>query len=254
MRNTAWEEVTRLYSACRLTFGTDKLPAISRVASAMQKKLQARYLADLWDTETLSRQLCWRCIDGEQAPRPAEYRAPSWSWASVDSGVIPGNTSKTYTVEVFRDDRILYIQELYYIHVRDITAHTTLSGSNPFDAVSEGSLILTCEHLLPLTNYEASQRPTDDLGFCELPSNWAIGNQSIRTSMIFDFSTEKKDMLYFLLINSSHYKENHMGEGLILKMTAVIPGQYRRVGYVEKRDFATRVLYILQYLSCNQNT
>jgi hypothetical protein len=159
----------------------------------------------------------------------------------VDSGAILGNPSKTYPREIICGSRWRKDEVLYGIYVRDITAHTTLSGPNPFGAVSGGTLTLSCEHLLPIIYYEKSQRPVGDLGFCKKPGNWAIGHCSICTPLVFDSSTETKDILYFLLINSSNYDRSYVGEGLILQITSIIPGQYRRAGYLEMRDYVISV-------------
>jgi hypothetical protein len=67
----------------------DKLPAISRIARIWQENTGDEYLAGLWKS-VLLQSLLWR-IDAEftilrRPPnsRPPSYRAPSWSWASVD--------------------------------------------------------------------------------------------------------------------------------------------------------------------------
>lgn len=47
--------------------------------------LQSRYLAGLWEIN-LIHQLAWRC-GYPVSTRPEKYRAPSWSWASIDSNI-----------------------------------------------------------------------------------------------------------------------------------------------------------------------
>lgn len=78
----AWTGYVREYSGKDLSHPEDKLPALSSVARQMQFHFEgARYLAGLWDLE-VERMLLWRVE--RSAVRPKVYRAPSWSWASLD--------------------------------------------------------------------------------------------------------------------------------------------------------------------------
>ncbi|KAF7539564.1 hypothetical protein G7054_g2076 [Neopestalotiopsis clavispora] len=65
----AWEQVVNLYTK---VFGDSN---------------QHTYLAGLWK-DTLPLGLCWMVEDGSKEPRPKDFRAPSWSWASIDSPII----------------------------------------------------------------------------------------------------------------------------------------------------------------------
>ncbi|KAL1393077.1 heterokaryon incompatibility protein-domain-containing protein [Phyllosticta capitalensis] len=96
-----WISVVCNFSSTRLSVPSDKLVAISGLAKDMKKRLQennmqrqkplgdstqnsAVYLAGLWE-EMLPMGLMWR-VPSQPLPRP-EYRAPSWSWASVEGPV-----------------------------------------------------------------------------------------------------------------------------------------------------------------------
>jgi hypothetical protein len=80
-----WCAQLSLYSKRALTYGRDKLPAISGLARVLARKIGSRYLAGLWE-EDLPRGLAWEWQgDGtDSSALPSSYRAPSWSWASVD--------------------------------------------------------------------------------------------------------------------------------------------------------------------------
>jgi hypothetical protein len=88
-----WSSLVTLYSSRNLTYPADKLTAFSAVAKAVKR--EGRYLAGLWESD-LPFNLLWKVyhvyfplageIDKRQV-RPATYRAPSWSWASVDGEV-----------------------------------------------------------------------------------------------------------------------------------------------------------------------
>ncbi|KAL2192364.1 hypothetical protein P885DRAFT_47879 [Corynascus similis CBS 632.67] len=67
-----WTCLVEAYSACDLTVPSDKLIAISGIAQHVAALLQAQ-----------------SGVPGKTS-RPAQYRAPSWSWASIDGPVRPG--------------------------------------------------------------------------------------------------------------------------------------------------------------------
>lgn len=87
---TGWNHLVCLYSRAQLTFPKDKLVAISGIARHFGSIIQDKYIAGLW-TSNLERQLCWGVDWKISSPGTKEkttvYRAPSWSWASIDEPV-----------------------------------------------------------------------------------------------------------------------------------------------------------------------
>jgi hypothetical protein len=85
-----WKGIVETYTACQLTYTRDKLIALSGVANLMEQALGDQYCAGLW-RENLATQLFW--ISGSDRQqlclRPDPYRAPSWSWASLDGLISP---------------------------------------------------------------------------------------------------------------------------------------------------------------------
>lgn len=85
--NTArflWYDLVSLYSRRSMTCPSDKLPAMSGIAKEYAKVLGSAYVAGLW-REFLVDELAWLPL--EPCTATSEYRAPSWSWASVDGSV-----------------------------------------------------------------------------------------------------------------------------------------------------------------------
>ncbi|KAK0622007.1 heterokaryon incompatibility protein-domain-containing protein [Bombardia bombarda] len=85
-----WDDIIEAYTQCDLTLPSDKLVALAALADFYQKETNKTYLAGLWK-EDIIQGLWWR-LDGRRMSlpklkRPPEYRAPSWSWASVDGAV-----------------------------------------------------------------------------------------------------------------------------------------------------------------------
>lgn len=80
-----WDEIVELYMDTNLTRPEDKLVAISGLAREVQKETKDVYYAGLWRRE-FERTLLWY-LHVPQRMKIGNYRAPSWSWASVDGKV-----------------------------------------------------------------------------------------------------------------------------------------------------------------------
>lgn len=128
-----WEFIVELYSPRQATLHYDKLVALSAVArtysenslSSAAWKERGTYLAGIWE-KSLPSSLLWRVQTDDIRPRPLEYRAPSWSWASVDAAVI----CEGRIMPVVNDD------------FKFISAQTRKVNSNEFGAVTDGTLVV----------------------------------------------------------------------------------------------------------------
>lgn len=103
--DTHWARLVEDFTSRSLTREMDKMPAIAGLATKFMehshaKAPGAKYLAGLWDykginpfggraypTSQLPLGLLWRRSSVEHMRSPASYRAPSWSWASLDGPV-----------------------------------------------------------------------------------------------------------------------------------------------------------------------
>ena len=87
--NDRWRKMVRSYVELSLTYESDRLPALSGVAKQMLPIRKGRYLAGLWE-DSLFEDLMWWVTetDSPQARRPKEWRAPSWSWASIEGRIL----------------------------------------------------------------------------------------------------------------------------------------------------------------------
>lgn len=90
-----WEAVVHFYMKRELTNPNDKLPALSGLAQLRKEARGGIYLAGLWQ-DSIIHDLCWYTnlnLDNTRrigtfdrfGRRPVDYRAPSWSWASLDT-------------------------------------------------------------------------------------------------------------------------------------------------------------------------
>ncbi|KAL2064515.1 hypothetical protein VTL71DRAFT_3652 [Oculimacula yallundae] len=86
LEQTKWLLIVLIYTQCSLTFGKDKLVAISGLAGRLSKDIGCKYLAGLWRRD-LEHQLLWKVNKTYPAPKQGVMRGPSWSWASVDGAI-----------------------------------------------------------------------------------------------------------------------------------------------------------------------
>lgn len=83
-----WMEIVEDYTNRDLSYPEDKLLAILGVASELGNFWKDTYLAGMWRT-ALVHQLAWmrHRVPSRRYMAPKQYRAPSWSWASIDGPV-----------------------------------------------------------------------------------------------------------------------------------------------------------------------
>jgi hypothetical protein len=116
-----WYETVAEYSIRSLTFAADKLPAMAGLASRVHDITEDQYLAGHWRCQ-LAKSLFWNRY--RRAWRRAIYRAPSWSWASMDGRI---------------GWRFLDTHEQYSeAAIKVIDAQTDVQGQNMFGRVTDG--------------------------------------------------------------------------------------------------------------------
>lgn len=81
----SWGSILSWYSNLSMTRPSDKLPALSGLASLAESALRCRYLYGIWNVN-LPYGLFWHPVNRPMI-QATEWRAPSWSWAALE-GVI----------------------------------------------------------------------------------------------------------------------------------------------------------------------
>jgi hypothetical protein len=139
-----WRRVIDKYTLCELTRAEDKLVAVSGLAQRVAAITNDIYLAGLW-ARHLEVQLMWVVQDPPTAkfpvpvlPESSNYRAPSWSWASVDGHVLMKTPEP--------DEDILTLVEIVSADVKAITEDRTGQVQSGFITVT-GVLIPAAYHL-----------------------------------------------------------------------------------------------------------
>lgn len=141
-----WRFMVMRFTQLDLTFGTDKLPALqgcaamhmASLATIKVKQQQDRqqssdleYVAGLW-RGSIFEDLLWH--SQKVLPRPEAWRAPSFSWASVDVAVIYSARLATLASEQYQPSNILCkLKEVFTKPVASVlgpvaSAHLRLSG------------------------------------------------------------------------------------------------------------------------------
>lgn len=137
-----WETILRSYSAKKLTVSTDKLPAMSAIASQFNTfAIAGKYLAGLWSCH-LPSGLLWKVPRASRVNNMGTldennciaYSAPTWSWASIhDAAVDYSEDLVTLDFETSGSD----LKNNAHIVGFDCAA----SGANPFGEVTPGAQI-----------------------------------------------------------------------------------------------------------------
>ncbi|KAJ3466554.1 hypothetical protein MRS44_004118 [Fusarium solani] len=84
-----WHDLVSKYSACSLTFPSDKLVAFAGVAKMIEAGRRDEYIAGAWQSTFLV-DLAWfltEYIEGLTPVSETATRAPSWSWLSLDGEI-----------------------------------------------------------------------------------------------------------------------------------------------------------------------
>ncbi|KAI1385210.1 HET-domain-containing protein [Hypoxylon trugodes] len=137
-----WRSFVMLYTGLHLTIPGDCLPALAGVARTFAEKRKSPYLSGLFQDSLLD-DLLWMTFNCEKS-RPQKWRAPSWSWASIEGLIEYQDGLITY-----QDDQVFLEKQeerIEFAFIEDCTS--TPAGLNEFGQVSSGSLRVTSQ-LLP---------------------------------------------------------------------------------------------------------
>jgi hypothetical protein len=200
-----WNKVVSTYTRSQLSFPRDKLVALAGIASRMnsQRIVEGHYLAGLWRAY-LPSELLWRIrTPGIYSVRADPYRAPSWSWASVD-------------VEVTRHlPRRSDMRPLCSVIETEVVPLT----DNVFGQVVFGRVVMRAKLF------------TSDKLRCKNYTHEA--DETSMLAMDIDPASIEAEALYFCLVDESRLlsRDNPAWRGLVLEPTCSMERTFQRVGY-----------------------
>jgi hypothetical protein len=201
----AWLSMIFMYTFRTISHSSDKLVAMAGIAEQFNHAFKDQYFAGLW-WKTLQLNLLWHIQDSSS--RPVGYRAPSWSWASVD-GLISARYREGKLKSGVHDIRQVTILECKV---------TLASQDLPYGQVQAG--VLKLKGLMREVIFEgSSQDMFAQLALDEEPEK--IGHAT------WDAKEERSGTMHVIPVLWDARGE--FVEGLVV--VNVNEGHYRRVGY-----------------------
>lgn len=145
-----WYGLVEDYSSRFLTEESDKLPALSGLAAKFFEVLSpSRYAAGLWvchmpsallwktrNTDSVYKQKKQRILSAFQPRRPISYRAPSWTWASIDGEISYESQRLTRTAEKSQETSADY--DFGAFRIRNVLVQ--VAGADLFGPICRASL------------------------------------------------------------------------------------------------------------------
>jgi hypothetical protein len=234
-----WNKLIEEYSKLNLTRETDRLPALSGIAAFREG---SNYLAGIW-TDHLPGSLCWTTEPSMLSPvrRPHKYRAPSFSWASVEGAIKYRSLLADYGTK--RKDWDIVPTRTGYVSTAIRSFSSTVEGEDPRGRVKAGYVELegytgaasvaqlyqekystVCE----LQQEDRYQKFYLDIPLCLCRSEPAEvrPHQSV---LLLLLECEKLPM-------SASYNHGYRVMVLVLRPSADITGAYERVGLICPAD------------------
>jgi Heterokaryon incompatibility protein (HET) len=244
-----WQTMLQPYTRRRLTRKSDILPAISGIAAHVHEKTSSCYLAGLWK-DNLPSDLLWKVsatlrdgirtfsgdIFGFSLLRTMPtYRAPTFSWASIDSEVEKSRGNFNTDSQI---DAVI------------LDAQCTLKGTNPFGEVTDGHIILESavvqadvtvrygddaesgsEHmgLFNLTHNGMTTYMTADLPLVECLA-WAESGVRERTMRRASVDDDLKSVTGSVFCVALYHNVNSTQAALVLGRSPKVRGAYERLG------------------------
>ncbi|KAK4618354.1 hypothetical protein CLAFUW4_12223 [Fulvia fulva] len=134
--HASWIAAVESFSSSKLTRMSDRLPALSGLASTYCKLTGDEYLAGHWSKDLAKGSLLWRAQSPRSRPTSSTYRAPSWSWASVDGPVLYPQQERSQHLGTYFSTLGNKMSPLATLHDHCIE----VKGANPFGEVTHGWL------------------------------------------------------------------------------------------------------------------
>ncbi|KAH6629280.1 heterokaryon incompatibility protein-domain-containing protein [Boeremia exigua] len=209
----AWRSVVTQYSALKLTYESDRLPAISALVKRMQPLRKGdTYAAGMW-LDSLLEDLSWFPNDNH-ARRPDENR-PTWSWISVLGGCFWSVVAVLESTTLVRTD-------------------FQMTGPSHFGSTTNASITLqgaSCQ--AKILDSIDSNEPEFKPELLELPERYHDIQIFVSGYRDFDWASEEPliqpgEVLIFLLL----YENINFGSIIGLVLRDIGHEQYRRVGLV----------------------
>lgn len=245
-----WATIVYVYSGLDITKPEDRLPALSGVASLVGEQLCSDYLAGLW-RRFLPQELLWTAhisrLPEHRYVRSRPYRAPTWSWASLDivrnsdQRVELGGGAIVFQSILLPGRRYKYLEEDSPEYILDSRFHIDSAwcevlGKNPYGRVSAGELTFRAAYVVPNRvqfcpgllecNYHLSFDSCLDTEFEE---SKGMLRSDLETAADYP---DAKNIVCILMYQTKHRHE--FGDMcFVIKPSRETPGKYERMGVMD---------------------
>lgn len=216
-----WPHVVNYYSQRKLTRSSDKLVAIGGLARLIHQTSKEEYLGGMW-RNNLEMQLCWTSGLENQSKSKA-YVAPTWSWASSNAHVIPGEED---------DGR----KEADHLCIKIVEAKVSPGFSNNFGGITGGTLRISCEIICKVSICYG------DFNGSAIILDGVSRKVYISLNGLEEFPTPGQTQLfnfYLLVISAGGDGDRRNPRGLLLEPTGEQNGQYWRKGMFKDTKYPT---------------
>ncbi|KAL8921767.1 MAG: hypothetical protein Q9172_003850 [Xanthocarpia lactea] len=238
-----WRRIVEYYTRLRLTFESDRLPAIAGLAKPLGIHTGDTYLVGHWETTLCSSLLWFRLADEEGVEvRPAEGGLPSWSWAAAPGAVkFTSLDHRDYPTRQMDDYQMVATIASYPRLDGGVPQHTSLkvTGRHRLIKLGRNDLrVLTIRKTS--SNYWAGHKPTSaDIGQLEAvrikPYEDELCDDKMSVRIIYDAEERKshEGLVLFQILSASRNELSAAAarhEGLVLRRHGSAKG-YERIGF-----------------------
>ncbi len=212
----SWKKIVVPFMECVFTYPSDKVVAFSGIAEEFGSRSNDIYLAGLWKNCFFIEQLLWyvnvrKQGNDQPSARPLVYRAPSWSWLSIDGRINFNITFQPSLIEILEANVIL------------------ADNDNPTGEVRHGVVSLCA--LLKYANFRAA---ADQGKIFELHDE--DNNRKGSVALRFDEAAVRPTQSFCLAVRFESISRGDILQGLLLVPTGGKTMEFNRVGYFETED------------------
>jgi Heterokaryon incompatibility protein (HET) len=220
----SWIHIVEQYTQLKLSNSEDKLPALSGIAQYFHSRpgQLGAYLAGLWEND-LAKHLGWELVYKSEDIRPLrQYRAPTWSWASINSSVY--YPSKSFYDQDSRTAAVQFTAKLLNATCSPSTVDVYGQVSNGYIEIKTGLIPARLMTGSAGLDFRTLNEPTTPL---------------IVTKADFDFPKQAKEPqfttgLYCAMLGNYGYNIENIIL-LLLYRSETGCGEWMRVGLVRRR-------------------
>ena len=219
-----WSKLVREYSHCTLTKADDKLPAFAGIANLFKDITRDVYLTGMWRSSLLE-QLSW-WVDQPHTKISTTYRAPSWSWASLDGPIRPHH-------QAARTQFLVSIMAVTTSYSRHDQAGTVSRA----DIHLRGSLTINTELEQPLHAIFYPDSREVELGV--LQPFYFLPLQTASYEQCYDAALDHENSIFHTEVSCL----------LLEAVLCIVPTAYRRVGFCmldDKEDISVLGLRLME--------